>query len=215
MSGIQKIISDIMTSPVEKKFTTFAVIVVWSMMIGAFIDYAVNINIYIERMTGVGGLSIVPNGQSISPFKDNVVTKAATGTAAAVGGLAGSIAGTPLKSMKNMAGKAWEEKLKSEVQSAKEGNGFFGFGGSGINPTNPSPGPNDGNPNNGNPNNGSGGAAMGGSKPLKQNAIDGKNQMEPFSPAVENAKQAGMYSLLHKPLSGKNAKKQNGSCNER
>ena len=33
MSGIQKIISDIMTSPVEKKFTTFAVIVVWSMMI--------------------------------------------------------------------------------------------------------------------------------------------------------------------------------------
>ena len=208
MSGIQKIISDIMTSPVEKKFTTFAVIVVWSMMIGAFIDYAVNINIYIERMTGVGGLSIVPNGQSISPFKDNVVTKAATGAAAAVGGLAGSIAGTPLKSMKNMAGKAWEEKLKSEVQSAKEGNGFFGFGGSGINPTNPSPGPNDGNPNNGNPNNGSGGAAMGGSKPLKQNAIDGKKSMEPFSPAVENAKQAGMYSLLHKPLSGKNAKKQ-------
>lgn len=105
--------------------------------------------------------------------------------------------------MKNMAGKAWEEKLKSEVQSAKEGNGFFGFGGSGINPTNPSPGPNDGNPNNGNPNNGSGGAAMGGSKPLKQNAIDGKKSMEPFSPAVENAKQAGMYSLLHKPLSGK------------
>ena len=132
MSGIQKIISDIMTSPVEKKFTTFAVIVVWSMMIGAFIDYAVTINIYIERMTGVGGLSIVPNGQSINPFKDNVVTKAATGAAAAVGGLAGSIAGTPLKSMKNMAGKAWEEKLKSGVQSAKEGNGFFGFGGSGI-----------------------------------------------------------------------------------
>lgn len=61
------------------------------------------------------------------------MTKAATGAAAAVGGLAGSIAGTPLKSMKNMAGKAWEEKLKSEVQSAKEGNGFFGFGGSGIN----------------------------------------------------------------------------------
>lgn len=208
MSGIQKIISDIMTSPVEKKFTTFAVIVVWSMMIGAFIDYAVTINIYIERMTGVGGLSIVPNGQSINPFKDNVVTKAATGAAAAVGGLAGSIAGTPLKSMKNMAGKAWEEKLKSEVQSTKEGNGFFGFGGSGINPTNPSPGPNDGNPNNGNPNNGSGGAAMGGSKPLKQNAIDGEKSMEPFSPAVENAKQAGMYSLLHKPLSGKNAKKQ-------
>ena len=117
MSGIQKIISDIMTSPVEKKFTTFAVIVVWSMMIGAFIDYAVNINIYIERMTGVGGLSIVPNGQSINPFKDNVVTKAATGAAAAVGGLAGSIAGTPLKSLKNMAGKAWEEKLKSEVKS--------------------------------------------------------------------------------------------------
>ena len=51
MSGIQKIISDIMTSPVEKKFTTFAVIIVWSMMIGAFIDYAVTINIYIERMT--------------------------------------------------------------------------------------------------------------------------------------------------------------------
>lgn len=76
MSGIQKIISDIMTSPVEKKFTTFAVIIVWSMMIGAFIDYAVTINIYIERMTGVGGLSIVPNGQSINPFKDNVVTKA-------------------------------------------------------------------------------------------------------------------------------------------
>ena len=49
---------------------------------------------------------------------------------------------------------------------------------------------------------------MGGSKPLKQNAIDGKKSMEPFSPAVENAKQAGMYSLLHKPLSGKNAKKQ-------
>lgn len=82
--------------------------------------------------------------------------------------------------MKNMAGKAWEEKLKSEVQSAKEGNGFFGFGGSGINPTNPSPGPNDGNPNNGNPNNGSGGAAMGGSKPLKQNAIDGKKQWNHF-----------------------------------
>ena len=207
MSGIQKILSDIMTSPVEKKFTTFAVIVVWSLMIGAFIDYAVNINAYIERMTSTGGLSIVPNGRSINPFKDNIVTKAI-----AAGYLAESITGTPLKSMKHMAGKAWEEKLKSEIHSAGDGNGFFGFGGADSNPKNPNPSPNGGGPNgggpeNGNPKNGSGGTAMGGSKPRKQKENDGKKAMEPFSPAAENAKQAGMYSLLHQPLSGKEAKK--------
>lgn len=183
-------------SIIDSTYQLFSVVLIWSLMVGAFIDYAVNINTYIERISGIGGLTDVPNSsQPSSVHKDSPVTKAVS---SAVSGAAD----IPLSAMKRMARKGMENRIRDQIDSYKNGGGLFGFGGKSITPTNPS--------GNGGPGSGSGGtgAAMGGTQPTRQNVIGSGGNMKPYSPAAENSKQAGIYSLMNQPLSGKQAKKQ-------
>ena len=187
----------------DKTYELFATVFIWVLMIGAFIDYAVNLNVYIERISGIGGLSMVPNSSHPSnPMKESPISRVVTG---AMGTAAGLAIGVPLQAMKSMAGKKVGEKLEKDFE---ERNGIF----SKV-PKNEESSDSDtssssersGAATGKKPKND---AAMGGNNGSKPNGKNKKNPMEPFSPAADNSKQAGMYSLLHKPLSGKDAKKQ-------
>ena len=194
---------------VDNTYRLFSVVFIWSLMVGAFIDYAVSINTYIERISGIGGLTDVPNSsQQSSVLKDSPVTKAAASAASAVKSGAAAVgkgvADAPLSAIKRMASRGAEDKIREQIGSYKEGNGFFGFGATGIAPTTPS-----GNGSGGGSGNGSGGAgaAMGGVHPTQAPSGSGGG-MNPYSPAADNSKQAGIYSLMNQSLSGKQAKKQ-------
>lgn len=187
----------------DKTYELFATVFIWVLMIGAFIDYAVNLNVYIERISGIGGLSMVPNSSHPSnPMKESPISRVVTG---AMGTAAGLAIGVPLQAMKSMAGKKVGEKLEKDFE---ERSGIF----SKV-PKNEESSDSD----TSSSSERSGAAtgkkskndtAMGGNNGSKPNGKNKKNPMEPFSPAADNSKQAGMYSLLHKPLSGKDAKKQ-------
>lgn len=201
MSGISNAIRSLTYATFfDKSYELFAVVFIWVLMIGAFIDYAVNLNVYIERISGVGGLSMVPNSAHPSnPLKESPVSKA---VGSAVGTAAGLAVGAPLQAMKRAAGKQMYDKLEDDF---KNRNGIF----KNV-PKKPNDSDSEGaNDSNKGTNSSGADAAMGGSKGSKQEGMGGKqNPMEPYSPAADDAKQAGMYSLLHKPLSGKDAKKQ-------
>lgn len=183
----------------DPTYKIFATVFIWLLMIGAFIDYAVNLNVYIERISGIGGLSMVPNSSHPSnPVKESPVSKVVSG---AMGTAAGLAVGVPLQAMKSMAGRKIGEKLGKDFE---ERSGIFSK----------FPKGDDGSDNTSSDSNNADGkksksdTAMGGNKGPKQNQSDKKDKMNPYSPAADNSKQAGMYSLLHKPLSGKDAKKQ-------
>lgn len=203
MSGISKAIRSLTYATFfDKSYELFAVVFIWVLMIGAFIDYAVNLNVYIERMSGIGGLSMVPNSSHPSnPFKESPVSKAVS---SAVGTAAGLAIGAPLHAMKRSVGKQVSDKIQDDFDKR---NGIFkNVPKSSKDSDSEQTGTKD---SNSGVNSSSADAAMGGSKGPNQESMGGKKDpMEPYSPAADDAKKAGMYSLLHKPLSGKDAKKQ-------